>query len=290
MGRGAVSSPAMSGTPVAILHDADSKHGLLFAVHLSKAGMQLVLPYSGSSEDSPERAQQACDRLRQSVPGAVVTALHLDRQKPESITRFVEEFAARFTRLDLLFIGANVAHVKRGEAGATSIDFRTGLFSLLRGLWPLLGQAGPSRIVLQTFSLVPLSAREPLGSDASDYVKAMADKDAMETSLTRLLAREGASRDIAVQLWSLFGIRDLDGRSWLYRLFLPLIEGSRGNVVLTSQQAADMLIYLATSPVSEAKHYIFGRREGFPLAPYPKTDAIAQRLWDEAGEALARAP
>ena len=114
---------------------------------LAAAGATVVL--TARSED---KGRDACERVRELVPGADVSHEACELGSLESVRAFTDRFAAAHDRLDALIANAGIMAIPFGHTDdGFELQFGTnhlGHFVLVGRLLPLLLASAPSRVVL----------------------------------------------------------------------------------------------------------------------------------------------
>jgi NAD(P)-dependent dehydrogenase (short-subunit alcohol dehydrogenase family) len=135
----------------AIVTGANSGLGWVTALELARAGADVVLTVR-----SPEKGQNAVERIRRELPSAKVRFEVLDLDDLSSIRAFVERMAA-LPKLDLLVNNAGVmalpyrAQTSDGFERQLATNF-LGPFALTAGLYPALRRSPSPRVTTLTSS------------------------------------------------------------------------------------------------------------------------------------------
>lgn len=144
-GWGTADVPDRSGT-VAVVTGASSGIGLHLAEELARRGAHVVLAVR-----DPERGAAAVARVREGVPGAVLSVQELDLADLASVRAGAKELGARFSRLDLLVNNAGVMWTDRARTpDGHELQFATnhlGHFALTGLLLDSLRAAPGARVV-----------------------------------------------------------------------------------------------------------------------------------------------
>jgi NAD(P)-dependent dehydrogenase (short-subunit alcohol dehydrogenase family) len=144
-------SDSMHGK-VVIVTGANTGIGKATALGLARRGATTVL----ACRDL-EKGQTAMAEIRAQADASELHLLRLDLASLESVRAFAGDFAARFSRLDVLIENAGVSTGQRQvSADGYELDFAVnhlGHFLLTRLLLPQLQAAAPSRIVVVSSSV-----------------------------------------------------------------------------------------------------------------------------------------
>ncbi len=120
--------------------------GLATAETLAAEGADLVMAVRNS-----DRGEKAAGKIREKIPAASVTVMHLDLTDLDIVRQFASEFAARFDRLDVLINNAGVMVPPHSTTrNGFELQFGTnhlGHFALTAHLLPLLMATPLSRVV-----------------------------------------------------------------------------------------------------------------------------------------------
>ncbi|MEU0132020.1 MULTISPECIES: oxidoreductase [unclassified Streptomyces] len=138
--------PDLSGT-TAVVTGANSGIGAVTALALARSGARTVLACR-----DPERGRRALDAVRRAAPRSDTRLVRLDLADLSDVAEAAERIAKETDgRLDLLVNNAGVMALPMlRTADGFEMQFGTnhlGPFALTLHLMPLLGTAGPSRVV-----------------------------------------------------------------------------------------------------------------------------------------------
>lgn len=130
-----------------VITGGNSGIGLETAIYLCEAGAEVVLACRNL-----EKADAACDKIRQHVPHARVESQLLDLADLRSVRDFVDDYTSSAQSLDILIDNAGVMMTpKQQTADGFELQFGTnhlGHFVLTLGLLPVLAQSKAPRIVV----------------------------------------------------------------------------------------------------------------------------------------------
>jgi NAD(P)-dependent dehydrogenase (short-subunit alcohol dehydrogenase family) len=137
---------------VVIVTGANTGIGKATALGLARRGATTVL----ACRDL-QKGHAAMAEIRAQTDAAELHLLRLDLASLESVRAFARDFAARFSRLDVLIENAGVSTAQRQvSADGYELDFAVnhlGHFLLTRLLLPQLKAAAPSRVVVVSSSV-----------------------------------------------------------------------------------------------------------------------------------------
>ena len=290
---------------LAIVTGASDGIGRVLALHLARAGAEVVLPVR-----NPDKGETAMAGIRAQVPGAQVSIRALDLSSLRSVAELVDSLTAQGREINLLINNAGVMTPpdRQRTTDGFELQFGTnhlGHFALTLGLLPLL-RAGHARVTHQT----SIAARSgtinwpDLDWDNSyDGMKAYAQSkiavglfarelDARSRdsgwSITSNIAHPGVSPTNLLAAQPAMGRSKDTGTRGIVRLL------SRVGVTGTVASAALPALMAATDPDAQGDQFYGPRRVvgGGPAkqklwAPLMDMDA-ARRIWD-ASAALVEA-
>lgn len=245
------------------------------------------------------KADAACKRLLQQVPGADVSVLPLDVSELASVAAFAEQFAQQFGELELLINNAGIVAqpFTRNDAGH-ELQMATnylGSFALVGRLLPFFSAQRPGRIVnvgslAHRFGKLPL---DDMNWDKGDFrpMKGYArSKVALLTFTQELNRRLAGSNIIALAAHPGFAATEITAgnpamqpknavQRWIRSKVEPLIP--------TPVDAARPILHAALAEGVRGGDYygpgglfeIAGKPATAKLNPRTKNAAHAQRLW-----------
>ena len=282
---------------VAVVTGASDGIGHVVARRLAAAGAEVVLPVR-----SPEKGERAAQRIRDAVPGAVVSTRQLDLSSLASVAGLVDGLVSEGRPVHLLVNNAGVMRPPQRQETVDGFELQMGTnhlghVALTLGLLPLLRE-GRARVVHQT-SVAARSGRVDLDDlDARRSYDVMAAYSASKIAVG-LFAREldrrsreagwGISSALAhpgVSPTNLLAAQPGMGRPRVAPERRLIVALSRLGVVGTVESAALPALVAAAGPDSAGDQFWGPRRTlGGPPAevPFwaPLTDMTqARRLWD----------
>jgi NAD(P)-dependent dehydrogenase (short-subunit alcohol dehydrogenase family) len=188
--------PDLSGT-CALVTGASDGIGRVIATRLAEAGAELVLPVR-----NPAKGLVAADRIRASVPDAVVSTRALDLSSLASIAATTAELRSEGSPIHLLVANAGVMRPPTRQVTADGFELQMGTnhlghVALVLGLLPLL-RAGRARVTHQTSIAARTGLVDPdaLARDQGDDYDVMRAYSASKTAVG-LFARELDARSRA---------------------------------------------------------------------------------------------
>lgn len=285
-----------------VITGGNSGIGLEAATTLCDAGADVVLACRNL-----EKADAACQRIREEVPHARVEAQRLDLADLQSVRTFVDNYKSSGEPLDILIDNAGVMMTpKQQTADGFELQFGTnhlGHFVLTLGLLPVLAHSKDPRIVvvgshmhaMGRINFENLNAEKSYNA-ASAYSQSKLANLLFVLELQRLL-REVDSPIRVVAAHPGYCNTELQERT--------RDRGSKiiGNAMVLSarllaqspQMGALPTVRAAVDPSLVGGEYIgprslFGTR-GYPTqtwrAPQAKDEAVARRLWERSEELTA---
>jgi len=228
------SLPDMRGRR-AMVTGANSGIGLEAAVGLARAGSTVYLACR-----NPERAEEACRRCQERVPGSDVKVLRLDLGDLESVRDAARRFLDLGVRLDVLVNNAGVMAV---GSSRTADGFETHLGVNHLGHFALTGLLLPALL-------------------------APGDRPARVVTVTSLLARMGASRATdfygkkPYRRWLYYGASKLDNLRFALELDRRARAGGRPLISVSAHPGDSSSDLLANGPLAEAPRWLRSLVEG----------------------------
>ena len=288
--------PDLTGR-LAVVTGASDGIGHVVARRLAAAGAEVVLPVR-----SPEKGERAAQRIRDAVPGAVVSTRQLDLSSLASVAGLVDGLVSEGRPVHLLVNNAGVMRPPQRQETVDGFELQMGTnhlghVALTLGLLPLLRE-GRARVVHQT-SVAARSGRVDLDDlDARRSYDVMAAYSASKIAVG-LFAREldrrsreagwGVSSTLAhpgVSPTNLLAAQPGMGRPRVAPERRLIVALSRLGVVGTVESAALPALVAAAGPGSAGDQFWGPRRTlGGPPAEVPfwsplRDTAEARRLWD----------
>lgn len=262
---------------VCLVTGANSGLGKATALGLARLGARVILACR-----DPRRGQHAVQEIRKQVAGARVERMIVDLASLPSIAALVDEFARRYTHLDVLVNNAGLLHRRRRETDeGLEVHFAVnhlGPFRLTNLLLRPLQAAPRGRIITVSSGLHRRGAMhfDDLQAKASfGGLKAYANSKLANVLFTYELARKLQGSSVTANC--------LEPGVVATNFFRELPAPARwlGGIFLASpDKGARTSIFLATSPQVEgvSGKYFANQRE--TLSSELSCDrAVATRLW-----------
>jgi dehydrogenase/reductase SDR family member 12 len=281
--------PAIDGK-IVIITGATSGIGYAAAVALARQGA--AVHFLARSRDRAERARRGIAAKSGSTRISYGLA---DMEDLDAVRDFAREFTATHDRLDVLIHNAGAIHpqFRADEAGTelTVLGQVTAPFLLTRMLMPALLAAAPSRVItvssggMYTQRLDPAALQMPESryQGVTAYAKAKRAQAALSREWARRMAGTGVAFHAMHPGWvNTPGVAA--GFPGFYRATRPIL--------LTPEQGADTIVWLATMPPERLGSGRFWHdRRPRPEHPLPWTrgqdPGAARRLWDHLDTATA---
>jgi NAD(P)-dependent dehydrogenase (short-subunit alcohol dehydrogenase family) len=282
---------------VAVITGASSGIGLVAAKALASQGWRII----GQGRD-PGRIAAAESAIRAAAaPGVQVEMIRADLSLIAEAARLAGEIATRTKRIDVLLNnagGAPNAQVITAEGNeATFTGNHLGHFILTNRLLPLLRNAaaqsapGATRIIN-----VSSSAHEHTpGLDWDDLqmfenfvpIRAYCNAKLANILFTRALARRLEGSGIVVHAMHPGAV----DTNFVNRADLGTQQYMRSRPMLTAEQGADTLIWLATAAQpGETNGAYYHERATLPLGAAASDTEAGERLWRESEKLAAARP
>ena len=276
------SSPRLDGKTV-IITGATSGIGYAATVALARRGA--AIHFLARDPGRAERARHAIT----AASGATSISYGLaDLENPNSVRDFADRFYAAHDRLDVLIHNAGAIHPKfrTGQAG-TELTFAGQVaapFLLTRLLIPALLAAAPSRVITVSsggmYSQRLDPARLQLPPSRYHGITAYARAKRAQAALSREWAARFAGTSVAFHAMHP-GWVDTPGIATA----LPRFRRLTRPILLTPEQGADTIIWLATTPaerLGSGRFWHDRRPRPEHLLPWTrdKDPAATRKLWD----------
>ena len=279
--------PAIDGKAV-IITGATSGIGYAAAVALARRGA--AVHFLARGRDRAERARRGIAAESGSTRISYGLA---DMEDLDTVRDFAREFYATHDRLDVLIHNAGAVHprFRTDEAGTelTVLGQVAAPFLLTRLLMPALLAAAPSRVITVTSGGMYTQRLDPatLQMPASRYrgVTAYAKAKRAQAALSREWARHMAGTGVAFHAMH---------PGWVntpgVAAALPGFYRAARPILLTPEQGADTIVWLATMPPERLGSGRFWHsRRPRPEYPLPWTrgqdPGVARKLWDHLNAA-----
>ena len=228
-------------------------------------------------------------RLNATTPGIVHTAHYADLSSLAEVRRVGQEIAAAEPRIDILINNAGAVFSQR----TVTADGLERTFALNHMAYVVLTSALLDRLVTSAPARIINTASNAHRKGKLDFNDLQSAKSYRPFTVygtsklanilfTRELARRLAGRGVTVNSFTpgFVATRFGDEAGGLTGAFLRL--GKR-LVAKTSEQGADTLVWLASSPdVATVSGEFFDKRRRGTLTADAQNDALAHRLWDES--------
>jgi dehydrogenase/reductase SDR family member 12 len=272
--------PAIDGKAV-IITGATSGIGYAAAVALARRGA--AVHFLARSRDRAEQARRGVSAESGSTRISYGLA---DMEDPASVRAFASEFRATHDQLDVLIHNAGAIHPDfRTDAAGTELTVLGQViapFLLTRLLMPALLAAVPSRVITVSSGGMYTQRLDPLQMPKSRYrgVTAYAKAKRAQAALSREWARRMAGTGVAFHAMH---------PGWVntpgVAAALPGFYRAARPILLTPQQGADTIVWLATMPPERLGSGRFWHdRRPRPEHPLPWTrehdPVAAHALWD----------
>jgi NAD(P)-dependent dehydrogenase (short-subunit alcohol dehydrogenase family) len=287
------------GARVAVVTGASSGIGRAAAKALATQGWRVI----GLGRDAARCAAAAAELRRVAAPGVEVEMVRADLSLLGDTARAVREVTARTGRIHVLInnaggVGNDMAVTAEGNE-ATFASNHLGPFLLTNRLLPLLrhaaaaGGPGAARIIAVSSS----GHRNCPGIDWSDLQRtrnfspggAYTNAKLANILFTRALARRLAGTGIVAHAMEPGVVLD---SNFIHRADAAMQRymATLQDVAISSEQAADTLVWLATAadPGQSSGGY-YHQRGLAPTSAAAQDEATAERLWLESEALVARA-
>jgi dehydrogenase/reductase SDR family member 12 len=286
------------GDPIAvpgqtIITGATSGIGHAAAVALARQGAAIHF-----LARDPGRAEQARDEIATASGSTAVSYGLADLQDLDAVRAFAREFRATHDRLDVLIHNAGAIHPAFHADGSgtelTILGQVVAPFLLTRLLMPALLAAASSRVITvasggmytQRLDLATLQLPAARYRGATAYARAKRAQVALSREWARRYAGTGVAFHAMHPGWV-----DTPGLAAALPGFRKLAQP----LLLSPQQGADTLVWLATAPDEELGSGRFWHdRRARPEYPLPwtreKDPATTHQLWDHLATVTAASP
>jgi retinol dehydrogenase 12 len=268
-----------------VITGATSGIGEVAAERLAAMGARLILIARDQA-----RGEATLRRLRARAPGAAHRVHYADLMRVAEVKRVAVEIAAQERRIDILVNNAGaIFSFRRLTAEGLERTFalnHMAYFVLSYGLRESLFAAAPARVV-NTASAAHQSAK--LDFEDLQFARAYNGVSAYQRSklcnilFTRELSRQWAGTGVTVNclhpgfVASRFG-KESGG-------LLPLVLRAAQLFAISSEEGAETLVYLASSPeVADVGGGYFFKCRAIAPAPQAEDDNAARRLWQESAK------
>ncbi|MFE4710803.1 SDR family oxidoreductase [Paenibacillus sp. NPDC056722] len=271
---------------VVIITGANAGMGLATTVELARKGARVIMACR-----SHKRGEEALVAARQQSGSEEIELMLLDLSSLDSIRNFAQEFAARYSVLDVLINNAGVVSTKRQlTADGFEMDLgvnHLGHFLLTNLLLERLQAAEQGRIVVVAsgaYKIGSMHYEDPTLSRGFNLAKAYARSKLANILFTREMASRLQGTRITVNsvhpgaVGTSIGVNRETG-------FGSTVMKLMSYFFLTPEQGADTALYLATAPeLRQVTGEYYYRRKIKELSPRATDSAEAKRLWQWSEE------
>ncbi|MFC3748437.1 SDR family oxidoreductase [Paenibacillus sp. GCM10012306] len=271
---------------VVIITGANAGMGLATTVELARKGARVIMACR-----SQKRGEEALVAARQQSGSEEIELMLLDLSSLDSIRSFAQEFAARYSVLDVLINNAGVVSTKRQlTADGFEMDLgvnHLGHFLLTNLLLEQLQAAEQGRIIVVAsgaYKIGSMHYKDPTLSRGFNVAKAYARSKLANILFTRELALRLQGTRITVNsvhpgaVGTSIGVNRETGFG---RSAMKLMS----YFFLTPEQGADTALYLATAPeLHQVTGEYYYRRKIKELSPRATDSVEAKRLWQWSEE------
>jgi NAD(P)-dependent dehydrogenase (short-subunit alcohol dehydrogenase family) len=268
---------------VVVLTGGTSGIGEATALQLAEMGARLVLVAR-----DPQRTARIIERLHQKSPTIRHTAHFANLSRPSEAVRAASEIAAVEPRIDILINNAGIMSAQRCiTADGFELTFATNhlsYFALTQGLLARLVASTPARIV-NTASEVHRSARLDFDDLQSEKgysgFGAYAKSKLANVLFTRELARRLAGTGVTVNCLHPGVVASRFGQPRSGEAGDPSTASFLSSHGIPSKEAAEALVYLATSPnLDQMTGQYFNQKSAANPSKEAQDWAVAEKLWD----------
>ena len=274
---------------VVVLTGGTSGIGEATALQLAEMGARLVLVAR-----DPQRTARVFELLQRKSPAIKHTAHFANLSRPSEAVRAANEIAAVEPRIDILINNAGIMSARRSvTADGLELTFATNhlaYFALTQGLLARLVASAPARIV-NTASDVHRGARidfDDLQSEKGYSGYGVYSKSKLANVLfTRELARRLAGTGVTVNCLHPGVVASRFGQPRSGEGGDPSTASFLNNHGIPPKEAADAIIYLATSPdLAQVTGQYFNQTRAVTPSKEAQDLAVGEKLW-KVSEGLA---
>lgn len=269
----------------ALISGATNGIGFEAAVVLAREGASLVIV----GRDAARTAESLAEVKRRSGSSSVESLL-CDFSSQASIRRLAADFRARHQRLDLLVNNAGTVNLERRlTADGIEQTFAVnhlGYFLLTNLLLDLLVASAPARVV-NVASTVHYQGKldfDDLGYERGYKIfRAYARSKLGNVLFTRKLARRLEGKGVTVNALHPGAVATNIWNSSVPAWTQPILAVLKKLSMITPEQGAQAITYLATSPEVEGKSGLYFEKNRVKApSRLAQDDALADRLWSES--------
>jgi len=273
-----------------VITGANSGIGKETALGLARNKSELVMVVRNQ-----ERGNKAREDIVAKSGNSSIDLMVCDLSSMEAVRRFVQEFKAKYDRLDVLINNAGAVFYKRqvtpeGFERTLAVDYLAP-FLLTNELLPLLKSSAPSRVIDVSSGLYKSGKidLEDLQGEKYAGMKAYANAKLMILTFTYELAERVRSDGVTVNAVLPGFVATNLGKNSGSR-FQAMMFGLMRPFQTSAHRAAETLIYLASSPaVAETTGQYFYRCHPVTPSSAAQDDRSALLLWQRSA-ALAGLP
>jgi NAD(P)-dependent dehydrogenase (short-subunit alcohol dehydrogenase family) len=273
---------------VCIVTGSNSGIGKETALALIGMGATVVMAVRDS-----QRGEEARAEIIKRTGKDMVDLMLCDLSSTKSIRQFVEEFTAKYNRLDVLINNAGAACHERqvtedGFERSLAVNY-LGPFLLTRELLPLLKHSAPSRVINLSSGL---------------HARAKIDFDDIQSERNYKGMRVYESTKLMILMYTYELARRLEGTGVTANVVLPgfvatnlgaNMGGLRNKIMfklvrpfqINAEKGAETSVYVATSPELESlTGRCFAKRQERLSSEESYDESVQKKIWDVAESLL----
>lgn len=281
---------------VAVITGASSGIGKAAAKSLAASGWKVI-----ALGRNQQRCAAALAEIRQHAPDAEVDMIQVDLAIMSDVLRAARQIDANVDRVDVLLNnagGMGTAKVVTSEGNEQIFaGNHLGHFLLTRELLPLLKKASSAQQPgsVRVVNVSSLATAYSAGLNWAD-LQMMDDHDAglayckvkiANQMFTRALAKRLEEDGIKVTAMHP-GVADTNFSSHGDQQTQQAAAESNKDIIVSAEDAADTLIWLATDPEAGASGGYYFDRKTFEMHPQALNETAVERLWQESEILVSR--